>query len=68
VNNVSVPVVPPLFPAPAFPHGLTNNDTPSTPVVAATYVIPWQTDLTALGNLSGHTDLASRGLGRLGGL
>lgn len=68
VTNVSVPVVAPAFPAPAFPHNANNNDTQSTPLVAATYVVSWQTDLTALGNASGHTDLASRGLARLGGL
>ncbi len=68
VDNISVPVVAPLFPAAPFPHGKTNNDIQSTPLVATTYVLPWQTDLTSLGNASGHTDLASRGLVRIGTL
>ena len=68
VDNFSVPVLPPLFPAPAQPHAGTNNDTQSTPLVAVSYVVSWQTDLTLLGNASGHTDLASRGLDRIGGL
>jgi hypothetical protein len=70
VNNLSVPVVAPSSPAPAFPHNATNNDVPlqATPLVALSYGVPWQTDLTTLGNMSGHTDLASRGLDRVGGL
>jgi hypothetical protein len=70
VTNLSVPVIAPSNPAPAQPHNGTNNDlaVQATPVVALTYGIPWQTDLTTLGNLSGQTDLASRGLDRVGGL
>lgn len=70
VTNLSVPVIAPSNPAPGQPHNGTNNDVAvqATPVVALTYGIPWQTDLTTIGNMSGHTDLASRGLNRVGGL
>jgi hypothetical protein len=64
VDNISVPVLPPFNPAPAFPHGKVNNDTQSTPVVTTTYVVPWQADLTALGALTGQ-NLALPGLSRL---
>ena len=48
-NDVSVPVAAPPNPAPAFPHAASRGDTLSTPVVVATYVLPWQSDLTVLG-------------------
>ena len=68
VNNVSAPVAPPLNPAPAFPHAAKSTDTQSIPLVATTYVVPWQTDLTVLGDETFQPALALQGLARIGGL
>lgn len=68
VNNVSVQIAPPSNPAPAFPHAASRTDTQSVPLVATTYVVPWQADLTVLGAESLQPGLALQGLARIGGL
>jgi len=67
LSNVSVAVTAPANPAAPLQHASQNNDTQSAPVVATTYIAPWQTDLTVLGTES-LQNLALPGLARLVGL
>ncbi len=67
VNNTSVAVTPPSNPAPGFPHASKSTDTQTAPLVVPTYVVPWQADLTTLGNET-FQNLAVPGLARILGL
>ncbi len=67
VNNISIPVLPPLNPAAPFPHASKRTDNQSVPLVTASYLAEWQADLTLLGDESLQPLLAPQGLLRLGG-
>jgi hypothetical protein len=62
-NHSAVPT-PPSTRAPAFPHASSTGDNQTLPNVATTYIAPWQTDLTTLGNDT-LQNLALPGLARL---